>query len=227
MVIASAVARMMPDKQKKSPELAAYTLAVEAHPRRTPCVSLNLRMLPRSGPHAAGREAIAPIMAAGPVLDGKVQLMPYQNLLPATVSVHHAEQPLSEVRSGLLPHITAEVAGAAESALKSGRVPMVQYRSVGGAVNDVAPDATAYAHRSQNFAVMSAAFPADVAALDAYWQQLGPYLDGVYVSFESRFDDRLLRAAFPGGTLQRLRALKAEYDPEQVFRDNFPIPPAL
>jgi hypothetical protein len=31
MVIASAAARMMPDKQKKSPELAAYTLAVEAH----------------------------------------------------------------------------------------------------------------------------------------------------------------------------------------------------
>jgi hypothetical protein len=28
--IASAVARMMPDKQKHSPDLAAYTLAVEA-----------------------------------------------------------------------------------------------------------------------------------------------------------------------------------------------------
>ena len=31
--------------------------------------------------------------------------------------------------------------------------PMLQIRSVGGAVNDVDPRATAYAHRTQNFAL--------------------------------------------------------------------------
>jgi FAD/FMN-containing dehydrogenase len=64
-----------------------------------------------------------------------------------------------------------------------------------------------------------------IAALDAYWERLGAYLDGVYVSFESRISDQLLRDAFPGATLDRLCSLKAKYDPHQVFRDNFPIPP--
>jgi hypothetical protein len=59
MVIASAAVRMMPDKQNKSPELAAYTLAVEAHPFGNLRASLVLRMLPRSGPHSVRREAIA------------------------------------------------------------------------------------------------------------------------------------------------------------------------
>lgn len=51
-------------------------------------------------------------------------------------------------------------------------------------------------------------------------------MDGSYLSFDT--DDRRERLleAFPEPTLGRLRTVKAAYDPSNVFRTNFPIPPA-
>jgi FAD/FMN-containing dehydrogenase len=51
-----------------------------------------------------------------------------------------------------------------------------------------------------------------------------PHTNGLYISFDSRPDR--LHDAFPGETLNRLRALKAIYDPGNVFNQNFPITPA-
>ena len=52
-----------------------------------------------------------------------------------------------------------------------------------------------------------------------------PYLDGLYLSFETDQRPQRLHDAFPGQTLTRLRELKATYDPENVFDQNFPITP--
>jgi hypothetical protein len=51
-------------------------------------------------------------------------------------------------------------------------------------------------------------------------------MDGSYLSFDTdRRPERLLEA-FPEPTFSRLRTVKAVYDPSNVFRTNFPIPPA-
>ncbi|WP_415924650.1 BBE domain-containing protein [Streptomyces sp. MI02-7b] len=50
--------------------------------------------------------------------------------------------------------------------------------------------------------------------------------DGLYLSFESHAQESALRKAFPPATLERLRRIKATYDPENVFHGNFTIPPA-
>jgi Berberine and berberine like len=89
----------------------------------------------------------------------------------------------------------------------------------GGAVNDVDPDATAYPHRHQNFNVSSVG--ADAGRFRALWDELRPYLDGLYLSFETDQRPQRLRDAFPGPTLTRLRELKAVYDPQNVFSQNF------
>ncbi|KAB1932600.1 hypothetical protein F8271_25195 [Micromonospora sp. ALFpr18c] len=52
------------------------------------------------------------------------------------------------------------------------------------------------------------------------------HLDGRYLSFESDTDPDRLLDAWPEPTLSRLRAVKATYDPDNVFNRNFPIPPA-
>jgi hypothetical protein len=103
---------------------------------------------------------------------------------------------------------------------------MLQIRSVGGAVNDVDPLATAYAHRTQNFSVNAVGTGGRDGALDRLWDELRPHFDGLYLSFETDPRPERLRDAFPGETLARLRRLKALYDPGNVFDQNFPIPPA-
>jgi hypothetical protein len=80
--------------------------------------------------------------------------------------------------------------------------------------------ATAYPHRTQNFSV-SATSPR------AWDELMAPQLNGLYLSFETDRRPELLLQAFPEPTVTRLRALKATYDPDNVFNQNFPIAPAV
>jgi FAD/FMN-containing dehydrogenase len=101
---------------------------------------------------------------------------------------------------------------------------MVQVRSVGGAVNDVDPLATAYAHRTQNFSAN--AVGTSLERLNARWDaDVAPHANGIYLSFDTDVRPERLDDAFPGETLTKLRRLKARYDPDNVFDQNFPIPP--
>ncbi len=55
---------------------------------------------------------------------------------------------------------------------------------------------------------------------------MAPHLNGLYTSFDTDPRPERLHEAFPGETLVRLRKLKALYDPDNVFNQNFPITPA-
>ncbi len=137
--------------------------------------------------------------------------------------------------NGFAVHLTPELneaiaaglrgAGPRRAGLRGAATPFVAIRAVGGAVNDVDPDATAYPHRHQNFNVSSAG--ADAGRFRALWDELRPHLDGLYLSFETDQRPQRLRDAFPGPTLTRLRELKAVYDPQNVFNQNFPLDPVL
>jgi FAD/FMN-containing dehydrogenase len=48
---------------------------------------------------------------------------------------------------------------------------------------------------------------------------------GAYVNFLADVDEVQVRAAYPGGTWERLAAIKARYDPDNIFRLNQNIPP--
>ncbi len=49
---------------------------------------------------------------------------------------------------------------------------------------------------------------------------------GAYVNFMDDGGAERIRAAYPGATWDRLTAIKARYDPENLFRGNQNIPPA-
>ena len=124
-------------------------------------------------------------------------------------------------RSAFVEHITPPFAAAVERMLDAGDSYFFQVRSVGGAVADVPADATAYAHRSANFSVV--AMGASAERLDRSWRTLAEHADGQYLSFDSSLRPERIAEAFPPATLARLRAIKAEVDPDGVFSDNFAL----
>ena len=107
---------------------------------------------------------------------------------------------------------------------------------LGGAYGRVPEDATAFSgSRSTRFVVNIAAsgstpeeYEADRAWVRAFWSDLVPHANGVgsYVNFITEEDEDRVRAAYGEEKYRRLAAIKAIYDPDNVFHYNANIKPA-
>ena len=169
--------------------------------------------------------ALTPLLDSGPLLDQQAQLVPYVAVVPPQRAVHQGGSAEPAFRSGLVDHLTADVAAGTAALAASGEAPLIQIRQVGGAINDVDPMATAYAHRTQNFCLNAVGL--SLPGLNRRWDaDVQPLLQGRYISGDTDTRPERVYDAFPGATLERLRALKAVYDPENVFDQNVPIAPA-
>jgi hypothetical protein len=94
-------------------------------------------------------------------------------------------------------------------------------------------DATAFAHRGSRIMANVAAMyqdPEDRAQHEEWVRDVSAALydgdDGAYAGFLGDEGEARVRAAYPGATYERLAAVKAQYDPENVFRLNHNIVPA-
>lgn len=187
-----------------------------------------------AGDLAEGEQVVAPLRRlATPVAD-VIAPMPYTALFKLSQA--------GEVR-GLRHHVRglflrtldegALRALATSAAATMSPHTLIQLRVLGGAMSRIAADATAFAHRDARFSVMitnSGAEPGDDADRKArtgrVWDALRPYAAGVYVNFLGDEGDERIYEAYPPETYARLAALKAQYDPDNVFRRNQNIPPA-
>lgn len=172
-------------------------------------------------------ERLTPFASLGALVQQQVALARYTEVMNQAPDVgadgHHGHgEP--HARSGLIPALTSEFARDAAQMLRSGEVYFFQLRTMGGAIADVAPDATAFAHRTAGFQVT--AMGGDPTALDTAWSRLRPHVDGLYLSFETTRSAERVADAFPPATLARLRALKQRFDPTNLLRDNFNIDPS-
>jgi FAD/FMN-containing dehydrogenase len=172
----------------------------------------------------AARRAFAPFADVAAIVDQRRALMPYAALVTSSRTPHQAQASGLVARNGLLDHITADAADEIADLLRSGVGEVVQLRSVGGAVSDVARDATAFAHREQNFSlVVAASRQREEQLADAWAERLARFTRGTYLNLGTEYDDDTLREAFPPSTLARLRRLKERYDPTGVFDRNLPL----
>jgi alkanesulfonate monooxygenase SsuD/methylene tetrahydromethanopterin reductase-like flavin-dependent oxidoreductase (luciferase family)/FAD/FMN-containing dehydrogenase len=164
---------------------------------------------------------LQPFADIAPLVQQQVELKPYAAVMANASSAAHSATGEPTSRSALVEHLTPAIADGLAGMVASGASYFLSIRSVGGAVSDVPDDATAYAHRSANFAI--AAIGASPERINTPWDALG--FDALYLSFETDLRPERVTEAFPPETLARLRALKKSVDPENVFRDNFSVAP--
>jgi FAD/FMN-containing dehydrogenase len=104
---------------------------------------------------------------------------------------------------------------------------------LGGAIADVPADATAYPHRDAPYVININGVDDDPAQDDeiiawtrATFDALSPFsTGGVYVNFVGNEGEERVRAAY-GPAYDRLAAIKARYDPDNVFSTNQNVRPA-
>jgi alkanesulfonate monooxygenase SsuD/methylene tetrahydromethanopterin reductase-like flavin-dependent oxidoreductase (luciferase family)/FAD/FMN-containing dehydrogenase len=199
------------------------TFLVMSPPRRgQPAVAQLYGVVDAADPETV-IDQLQPFAGIAPMFQQQVVIAPYAAVMGMASDAEHQGRGEPVSRSAFVREITPAFAAAAERLLHSGVVYFFQLRTVGGAVADVDPDATAYAHRGAGFSVI--AMGVDRQRLDQLWDALGEHFDGLYLSFETDPRPERLADAFPPRTLRRLRELKARYDPDNVFRDNFNIRP--
>jgi FAD/FMN-containing dehydrogenase len=189
-------------------------------------------MLVWSGDAAAAEAALAPFRALATPLGDMIHPGPLTDVYPPDDESYH---PTAVARNLFVDRIGPDEAALMVRRLRESdaSIRVVQIRVLGGAGARVPADATAYAHRASRIMLNIAAFyegEADRAVRKAWVEDLVGSLrqedQGVYVNFLVDEGEERIRAAYPGGTWDRLAAIKRRYDPDNVFRRNQNIPPA-
>jgi FAD/FMN-containing dehydrogenase len=100
-------------------------------------------------------------------------------------------------------------------------------------VRDVADEATAFSHRDTQFDFNTgfawtdpSEDAAHISAAREFAAVVEPYISGVYGNSSGESDPGVTGRAFDEATVQKLRRVKAAYDPENIFRHNVNIAPA-
>ena len=184
-----------------------------------------------AGDAEAGEAALAPFRKlAGPIED-MVRPMPYADMFPPE---DESYRPTAVSRNMFIDAVEADTAatiieylGASDASLR-----VAQLRALGGAMARVSNEATAFAHRDKRVMVNVAAFydgeedkPRRQEWVDGFAAALGGSDGAAYVGFLTNDGREAVRAAYPGSAWERLAAIKAKYDPENLFRLNHNIPP--
>jgi hypothetical protein len=123
----------------------------------------------------------------------------------------------------------------AQSAKAPTELSLMHLYPIDGAVQRVPIDATAWSARNARWSMVIAGIDPDPGKAEAlktwgraYWQAVHPFnLEGAYVNF--MMDDEVggrVQAAY-GANYERLTSIKAKYDPQNLFRVNQNIQPAI
>jgi FAD/FMN-containing dehydrogenase len=190
-----------------------------------------MALMAHAGDVGAGLRAVAPFRAlATPIVD-MVRPMRYPEIHPPEEPGYH---PVALTRTLFLDSVDRGVAETILDRLQASTALMrvAQLRVLGGAMARVPAGATAFAHRDRRIMAGVAAVyqRQDEKAVHEPWvtgfaAALRQGEPGAYVNLGDEGETRV-REAYPGTMWDRLAAIKARYDPTNLFRLNQNIPPA-
>jgi FAD/FMN-containing dehydrogenase len=184
-----------------------------------------------AGDAESGAREIAPFRALAQPLADMVRPIKYPEMFPPDDPSYH---PKAVARTMLIDSVDRSTAETILDHIQrsDAALRVAQLRVLGGAMGRVPSDATAFAHRDAHILVNVAAFydgddfPVRRAWVEGLAKALHQGNDGAYVGFLVDEGEARIRAAYPGDTWDRLAAVKARYDPENVFRRNQNVAPS-
>ncbi len=187
-----------------------------------------------AGDVKAGERAVAPFRSLAAPLADMLHPMRYPEIYPPEDVSYH---PLAAGRTMFMERLIDR--SAAETILdglqtSTGSMAVSQLRVLGGAMARVPADATAFAHRKSKMMLSIAALyerAEDEATHEEWATNLMSKLmhgdDAAYVNFMGDEGTARVHAAYPGRTWERLTAIKAQYDPTNLFHLNQNVQPAV
>jgi FAD/FMN-containing dehydrogenase len=190
-----------------------------------------LAMMAWTGAADEGERVLAPFRGLAAPLVDMVKPQPYTGMYPPEDTSY---RPTAVQRTLFLDHVDDDAAALILERLAASDAAMraVQLRVLGGAISRVPAAATAYAHRASRIMAVVVSFhgPDDRPQREAWVTSLADGLRqddrGAYVNFLMDQGPAAVRAAYPHATYRRLAAIKAAWDPTNVFRGNQNIQPS-
>jgi FAD/FMN-containing dehydrogenase len=179
-----------------------------------------------------GQKVMDRFRALAPPIADMVDEMPYSGIYPPDEEEY---RPMAVARTMWADRFDGATVDTIIEYLESSDAPMrvAQLRPLGGAMARVPNQATAFAHRDRKMMINVASFyegSDDRPRREVWVADFAKALsDGDltgYVGFLADEGEDRIRAAYPGPTWDRLRQVKATYDPDNLFRLNQNIPPS-
>jgi hypothetical protein len=188
-----------------------------------------------AGDPAEGESVVAPLRRFGPPALDLMGPVPYVTL-QAMTGQEAAARRCAYWRSGYLDELTDEAIDtiAAHTDQVTSPFTLFSLELAGGAIARVGASETAFGHRhgAHVYGVFSAWEDTGETELhvqwtDRFWEALEVFATGaVYVNYLGDEGQQRVRAAYGQASYSRLAALKATYDPMNLFRSNQNILPA-
>jgi FAD/FMN-containing dehydrogenase len=190
-----------------------------------------MAMLVYAGDAENGARVLAPFRALATPLADMLRPMRYTELYPPEEAGGY--HPVAASRTMFLDHVDRPVAETILEHIKAstGMLAVTQLRVLGGAMARVPVEATAFAHRASRIMTNVAAMYGDPGQKETHEAWAADFAaalqqgdQGAYVNFLGEDGKTRIQAAYPGQTWERLTAIKARYDPTNLFNSNHNIP---
>ena len=228
---APTVLRFYDEFVKAAPDELSTAASFALTPAGEPAVSIAVCYC---GPLEEGERVLRPLRTVRPPVEDSIQPMPYtawqsgpdEGFPPGRLHYWKAGY-LRDLTDAAIDTLTRFVPLMPSSASGAG------LQQMHGAASRVAPSATAFAHRGEqyDFLILSQWSEAADSARNIEWtralfEAMRPHLeDAVYVNNLGDEGPDRVHAAY-GDNYPRLAAIKKTYDPDNVFRANQNIAPA-
>jgi len=219
---------------KGTPDELDTTLGFLNGPDGSPLVGV---VVVWAGDTAEGEEVLRPLRQFGPPVADMVQPMPYtaiQSMLDAAVPTgnrYYWKSNFGDTLSDELGDVLKRGADGMASPLS-----LILLFEIKGAIRRVPKDSMAFDHRDPRFEMSIIANWTDPAADSAnigwardLWTAAQPYVSRAVYANHMPQDESVerVRAAYGDAKFARLAALKAKYDPTNLFCSNHNIPPLV